>query len=237
MDYPEHTSEEERDAFQRALKAGIVAIPEPEEDFLQALLNTASQNMGPILVADPFTHMVKRVLAETVYAADCRVPPDATRDPPSVVADKQLYATAVEESRSFRAPDAADLHIVPGKGKQLVDLVVAAKVLVVTDRALHFYPQNIAYHEPDSVAIFLHVVLHLPLYMRAAIVHCCRSQGGTQEAYMELSYEQLWVWLVGEHNKCLPISAWLPGSGILFVDYMRDLWSVYEKAQQVMRAL
>ena len=142
----------------------------------------------------------------------------------------------MEESRGFSTPGPEALHLVPGRN-QLVDLVLEAKVVTATDKALHFYPQGMACSPFDPVALFLHVALHMPNYIKAAIIHSCRSHGGEEEVYMDLSYEQLWAWLVGEANKGLPISAWPAGSGLLFVDYMRNLWSVYEKAQHVVLAI
>lgn len=229
MDFPERTSEEERKAvakFPYAKKPAAAAAA--DDDDLFALLAAADDALQPIHVMDTFTYWVKRLVGETVYA-DCRIAPDPSHDSAAVLADKQLYVMAVTESASFK-PCSINLNVA---GNRLAELVAQAKVIIPTaDDTLNCYPENVAFvsvaaGERSAAPLVLHVLSHFARYVRSAIIHCCRSQGGQQEVYLEKSYDQLWVWLIGEANKELPISAWPAQSGLPFVDYMRALWRLH----------
>jgi len=252
LDFPEHTSEEERKALAKfgsnrgggssSKKVGATAAvaaaaaADEEDDPLAALLAEAERAIQPIYTMDAYTYWIKRLVAETVFG-DCRIPPDPAHDSPAVLADKQLYAVALKESAAFNKVPIVDL----AGGGQLATLIDEAKVLIPTEDALNFYPQNIAYTPgaassgtlSEGATEVLHVLRHIGLYVRSAIIHCCRSQGGAQEAYLDKNYEQLWGWLVGDANKALPVSAWPAQSGLPFVDYMRGLWRVYTSAAKV----
>jgi len=128
LDYDEHTSEEERKALAKfpykaktKAAAATAVAPVDDDDFLTALLADAERNMEPIHVRDPFTHWIRRVLAETVFA-ECRVPSDPARDTPAVLAEKQLYAAAVLGSQSFKPPCGVS-PLLEAQGSKLLALV------------------------------------------------------------------------------------------------------------------
>ena len=218
LDYPEHTSDEERQAV---AKYRSTAATTTDDDFLSALLADADAAIQPIHAMDPFTHWIKRILGETVYA-DTRIPPNPIHDSLAVLADKQIYVASVAGSFGF-VPVSGNFT---ATASGLTTLIKEAKVLMPTHEALHFHPQDVAFAPPLAAAQVLHVAAHLTDYVRSAIIHCCRSQGGPKEVYLDKSYEELWVWLVGEGNKALPVSAWPAQSGLPFVDYMRGLWRI-----------
>jgi len=237
LDFSEHTSEEER--------AAIAAFPyamqtkkdeDPEEDDFDAFLDKIAAATQASATPDLFTYWVMRTVAETIFR-EYLTSPNPQTDDAELLADKQMYGIAYASTADvFETSPLAPgvLAKMLENHEKLADLLKKQQRLVTTTQgSAHFYPQTISYsaRSGDELAVleFLHAALHMPQYLTASIIHVCSMSS----EYMNLGYRALWIWLVGEQNKNAPVSMWPDNSGLPFVNYMRALHVIYEKAQSI----
>lgn len=237
LDFAEHTSEEERTAIAAYPYAMQTSKDEAlDEDDFDAFLEKIAAATHASATPDPFTYWVMRAVAETIFR-EYLTPPNPLTDDAELLADKEMYGIAYAATADIfdRSPISdAVLSKMQEKHEKLANLVkTQQRIVTTTQGSAHFYPQTISYsaRSGDELAVleFLHVATHMSQYLTASIIHACSMSTD----YLALGYRALWVWLVGEQNKNAPISMWPDNSGLPFVNYMRALHAIYEKAQSI----